>query len=32
MTIIDKAVNFAGVVALLGGMLKGMTAMFNKER
>lgn len=32
MSIIDKAVNFAGVVALLGGMLKGMTVMFNRKR
>lgn len=32
MTIIDKAVNFAGVVALLGGMLKGMTVILNKKR
>lgn len=32
MSIMDKAVNFAGVVALLGGMLKGMTIMLNKKR
>lgn len=31
MSVMDKAVNFAGVVALLGGMLKGMTFMFNKK-